>query len=32
LFGHVDEVFTNPGSHYSALAHMLGEKLLGISN
>ena len=32
LFGHVDEVFTNPGIHYSALAHMLGEKLLGISN
>ena len=32
LFGHVDEVFTNPGIHYSALAHMLGEQLLGISN
>ena len=32
LFGHVDEVFTNPGIHYSALAHILGEKLLGISN
>ena len=32
LFGHVDQVFVNPGTHYSALAHMLGEQLLGISN
>lgn len=31
LFGHVDEVFANPGVHYSALAHMLGEQVLGLS-
>ena len=31
LFGHVDQVFVNPGTHYSALAHMLGEQVLGLS-
>ena len=30
LFGHVDEVFTDPGAHFRALTEMLGTQMLGM--
>jgi hypothetical protein len=30
VFGHVDTVFTDPGTHFAALTDMLGRQLLGL--
>jgi hypothetical protein len=31
IFGHVDNVYTDPGVHFAALVDMLGRQLVGLT-